>query len=93
LTIQGIDASSAFDSESVLEAERLGIPLGSLFQDRVPEVLAVRAREVDLIAELANEPDAKRQGGHAGHVVRLRVEVLEGVVRDIEVGEALHQPA
>ena len=42
-----------------LEAERRGVPFLARLEQRVPDVLAERAREVDLVAELADEADAQ----------------------------------
>ena len=69
------------------------VPLLAVLEERVPDVLAVRAREVDLVAELADEADAQDQRGHAGDVGVLRVEVGEGLVRDVDVAQPLHQAA
>ena len=44
-----------------LEAERADAVLGARLQHRVPEVLAVRGRVVDLVADLADEADAQDQ--------------------------------
>ncbi len=54
---------------------------------RVPEVLAVRAREVQLVAELADEADPQDQARHAGDVRLARVEVRERLGRDVGVGQ------
>ena len=70
-----------------LEAERPDAEVGAALEDRVPDVLAVRAREVDLVAELADEADAQEERRDAGDVRVLGVEVREGLVRDVEVGE------
>src|SRR6185503_13007338 len=60
-----------------LEAER---PRAAR-DERIPQVLAGRAREVELVPELPDEADAQRERGDAGDVELLRVQVLEGVGR------------
>ena len=54
---------------------------------RVPHVLAVRGGEVDLVADLADEPDAQDQARHAGDVGLLGVQVLESLGRAVEIGQ------
>ena len=49
-----------------LEPERPQAVLGARLEQRVPEVLAVRGREVDLVADLADEADPHDQARHAG---------------------------
>ena len=44
-----------------LEPERLRVEVGGLLEDRVPDVLGERAREVELVAELADEADPERE--------------------------------
>src|SRR5205807_5675088 len=51
-----------------LEAERLRAEVGPALEQRVPQVLAVDAREVELIAELPDEADAQEQAGDARDV-------------------------
>ena len=58
--------------------------------ERVPEVLAVRGRAVDLVAHLAHEADPQDQAGHARHLGLLAVEVGERLGRAVEVGELAH---
>ena len=50
-------------------------------EERVPDVLGERAREVELVAELADEADPQRERGHAGDRDVLGVEVREALVR------------
>src|SRR5205823_5247228 len=64
-----------------LEPERLDAEVGAALEQRVPEVLAVQAREVELVAELADEADPEHQARHARHMRLVRVEVLEALVR------------
>ena len=40
-----------------LEPERRDVEVASLLEQRVPDVIRVRAREVELVAELADEAD------------------------------------
>ena len=47
-------------------------------------------RAVDLVADLAHEPDPQDQAGHARHVGLLAVEVGERLGRAVEVGQRAH---
>src|SRR5438132_826098 len=49
-----------------LETERTDAEVRAVLQERVPDELAVGAREVQLVAEFADEPDAQDETGHAG---------------------------
>jgi len=49
----------------------------------VPQMLGDTRRAVQLVAELADEADAKRQARHTGDADLLRVEILERFVGDI----------
>ena len=71
-----------------LEAEGADAVLGAGLEDRVPHVLAVGGGEVDLVADLADEADAQDQRRDAGDRRALGVEVGEGLVGAVEVGEA-----
>ncbi len=53
----------------------------------------VRARQVQLVAELADEADAQAERRHSCDLQVPRVEIREGVVRHVRVGDALHQRA
>ena len=57
-------------------------------QQRVPDVLAVGRREVDLVADLADEPDPQDQALHPGDHALLAVEVGERLVGAVEIGDA-----
>ncbi len=48
-----------------LEAEGLDAEFPACFDDRVPHMGPVRARHVDLVAQLSDEPDSQNQDGHA----------------------------
>ena len=48
-----------------LETERRGPEIGAALEQRVPHVLGVRARQVQLVAELADESDPQPEGGDA----------------------------
>ena len=63
------------------------IEVGAALEERVPEVLAERAREVELVAELADEADPQRERRDAGDRDLLGVEVLERLGREVDVGE------
>src|SRR6202171_2909133 len=49
-----------------LEAEGLDPEVTASLHDRVPDMLPVRARHVNLIAQLSDEADAQNQGGRPG---------------------------
>jgi hypothetical protein len=76
-----------------LEPERPDAEVGPALEDRVPDVLAVRAREVDLVAELADEADPQEQRRDAGDQRLLGVEVPERVRREVEVGSRSTTPS
>src|SRR5207245_7861104 len=58
-----------------LEPERTDPEIRAVLEQGVPEVFAVRAREVQLVAELADEPDAQDQARYPRDNRFLRVEV------------------
>src|SRR5207253_9952333 len=60
-----------------LETERLDPEIAAALEQRVPQMLAVRAREVQLVAELADEADAQRETRDAGDLCMLCVEIAE----------------
>ena len=74
-----------FEPEDPLcfETERLRAKIGAALEQRVPEVLGADAREVELVAELADESDPERQTRHAGNRCLPRVEVLEPFRRNV----------
>ena len=61
--------------------------------DRVPEELARRAREMELVAELPDEADAEREARNARDDEVLRVEVAEVVRPHFVLGHALERVA
>jgi hypothetical protein len=76
-----------------LEPERPAAEVGARLEERVPEVLTIGARAVQLVAKLADEADTQEQAWDAGDAGALRVEVPERVVGEVEVGEASEQVA
>jgi hypothetical protein len=61
--------------------------------DLVPHVLPVHRRHVDLVPQLADEPDPEHERRDTGHVHRRRRQVRDGLARDVGVGERPHHVA
>ena len=76
-----------------LESEWANSEVLAPLEDRVPDVLAVRAREVKLIAQLAHEADPEDERRHARDACLARVEVAERLIRDVHVRKPLHEVA
>src|SRR5207245_1233481 len=57
------------------EPERTDVEIGAALEQRVPQVLAVRRREVELVAELADGADQKEEGRTTRHARPTRVVV------------------
>ena len=74
-----------------LEPERRCLQVGALLEQRVPDVLGERAREVQLVAELADEANPQRQRLDSGDRHLPGIEVGDALVREVVVGDALHE--
>ena len=99
MTIHGIPAESRFDSESVSwptitcafssRSTRCGSSPNGTRAGRSTSASQRCSRgargAVELVAELADEPDPEREAGNACDLELSRVEVPEGVVRDVRV--------
>src|SRR5262249_59743258 len=73
------------ETEHALRLEPEGGRAGG--DERIPEVLGRARRAVELVAELADEPDPEGQAGDARDDELPSVEIAERVGRDVRVGE------
>src|SRR5207247_7869390 len=74
-----------------LESERRAPKIDAGFEDRIPEMLAVRTCAMELVTQLTDEADSEQETRNTGDECLFRVEVFERVVREILVGEAREQ--
>ena len=74
-----------------LQTEGEDAEVDARLQHRVPDVLGVRAWEMHLIAQLADEPNAQDDRGHARDLCLDQFQIRKSGGGDVDVSEARHE--